>query len=716
MLATTPLGFTLALESGRGVLRLCDRTFHLATPSADAGGFRFDRLELEIPELSFPFDVSGGAGRFQHRQCSTRSATLSVDETGLERFTAAFRERAVGSLRELVVTLAGGAIRLRGRAATGPADPEIAFTGSAIIEPDGERVRLALCELRLFGPFALPAPLLGLRLLRALDPAPSAPPQFDPLTISGAAFATFHPLRRALMATLPLHGWRMPDTRGLAVTGVTIDGGRLSVIYGGSPPANGPGAPPPDLTAARAAMLAHADAERLLADGELVSAHAAYWTRLEQSPNSRFLVRRLLEVGAAQPALHDEVITLAERLTGEDPEHVPALLARAQVAESRREPDAAARYEAVARALAKAGNRVDQAAALAAVERLQPSARPVAHVSAANATESLTLESALATAARSTAARAAALLDRVSDLRAAEATLAEAVHKRPGDLGAHRLLLALRERTADARAAHSAAVLVFAGDETARPALRPLARIARHLLRLPAVNVAHTAARLPLRRALADVVPLLDDLLQRPAPATSPAPPALEARIADLCNYLEMDPVAVATFESRDPTPLARLPARLLVPTAAFELTSPQLGVLLGRALELLRTGAALFDAGQATDHAIAEQLDRALSVLRWHESAPGGSLDVLSAAVADPTSLSEWLRGTHLTAHRMGWLLEGDLVAALTVAAGVTPGAPARDPSRLAEPALADLVGFALGPALARAQRVTQPLSDPRR
>src|SRR5262245_57839501 len=39
---------------------------------------------MEIPNLRFPFDVSGGAARFQTRRCDLRGATLVVDEAQLQ--------------------------------------------------------------------------------------------------------------------------------------------------------------------------------------------------------------------------------------------------------------------------------------------------------------------------------------------------------------------------------------------------------------------------------------------------------------------------------------------------------------------------------------------------------------------------------------------------------------------------------------------------------
>src|SRR4051794_41489659 len=64
------LGFALTFVEGRAVLGLEGR------PLEPAG--RVDRLEMEVPNLRFPFDFSGGVARFASRRCRLRELTLSL--------------------------------------------------------------------------------------------------------------------------------------------------------------------------------------------------------------------------------------------------------------------------------------------------------------------------------------------------------------------------------------------------------------------------------------------------------------------------------------------------------------------------------------------------------------------------------------------------------------------------------------------------------------
>src|SRR5690242_18267041 len=74
--ATDAIDIALSFSDGRGILSLEGR------PVGDVA--RLEALELEIPNLSFPFDASGGAWRFQRRRCLLRRATLSADLARLE--------------------------------------------------------------------------------------------------------------------------------------------------------------------------------------------------------------------------------------------------------------------------------------------------------------------------------------------------------------------------------------------------------------------------------------------------------------------------------------------------------------------------------------------------------------------------------------------------------------------------------------------------------
>ena len=74
-MADTEGGFRLTFGEGRGLLSLASR---------DISAFgRVERLELEIPNLRFPFDVSGGVTRFKNHRLRLREMAVSFQADDL---------------------------------------------------------------------------------------------------------------------------------------------------------------------------------------------------------------------------------------------------------------------------------------------------------------------------------------------------------------------------------------------------------------------------------------------------------------------------------------------------------------------------------------------------------------------------------------------------------------------------------------------------------
>ena len=79
--------FVLKFLDGRGLLGL-----RAPVAPASIEPARLERLELEVPNLRFPFDLSGGVARFQNRRCRFREAKITVEE---ERLAAWLRGRGL---------------------------------------------------------------------------------------------------------------------------------------------------------------------------------------------------------------------------------------------------------------------------------------------------------------------------------------------------------------------------------------------------------------------------------------------------------------------------------------------------------------------------------------------------------------------------------------------------------------------------------------------
>ena len=109
-MADTEGAFRLTFVEGRGLLSLAGR---------DIPGFgRVEKLELEIPNLRFPFDLSGGVTRFKNHRLRLRELAVSLATVlGFVSFVpggAVVREAALAKLTELMAPHLGSTISLVG--------------------------------------------------------------------------------------------------------------------------------------------------------------------------------------------------------------------------------------------------------------------------------------------------------------------------------------------------------------------------------------------------------------------------------------------------------------------------------------------------------------------------------------------------------------------------------------------------------------------------
>lgn len=366
-----PLGFALNFISGKGLLTTRDRR---------AGPFELKVLELEIPRISFPFDVTGGADRFKTRRCVLRTLALALDAESLGRVLASSSLEAAGFL-ELRAALRDGCVELAGRFALG--DHRADFTmRAALLVRSPEELGAVFYDTRVYGWLPVPAPLLPVFLRRALDVP----------FIGGerAGVWLLRPAEHFLRELLPRVGWKIPDTSRAALVGAEIGAGRLVVAVGteGDPTARQLVERQPPVAAALAGEgIALFDAaEQALGHGDIQSAYEKYREALDDERGGRWARERLLQIGAADPELAVETRQLAEELLAQDPQDVQALLALAAIATRERSWGEAAnrydalgqiararkeRFDAVAAELASAAAAapIDPAAAIAAYER-----------------------------------------------------------------------------------------------------------------------------------------------------------------------------------------------------------------------------------------------------------------------------------------------------------------------------------------------------------
>jgi hypothetical protein len=121
------LPFALRFVDGKGVLGLGEK---LPLSLVDV-----DRLELRVPNLRFPFDVSGGVARFQSRRCDFGAAELRVDEARLQAWLDSRTRLGRLGLSGLRARLCAGRIELSARARVG--ENTAPLTARVTLEPAG---------------------------------------------------------------------------------------------------------------------------------------------------------------------------------------------------------------------------------------------------------------------------------------------------------------------------------------------------------------------------------------------------------------------------------------------------------------------------------------------------------------------------------------------------------------------------------------------------
>ncbi len=354
--APTAPDFVLRLVEGRGLLGLkAPLSLSLVV---------IDRLELEVPNLRFPFEGSGEPSKFRNRRCSVREAALRIDEDQLARWLES-RPLARYGIDELRVRIAGDGAQLVGVIKIG--DRQASFTCRAALSAGAtpSRVRLELLDVRTYHPLPVASPLVGLALLYALGARPVAADheQHPPgLELAGVDRLEVDALTAALWRALLPWGWRLPRVSADQHVHVTGDG--RSLVFGFN--ARAATAVPPD-DELRGVLTAGDD---LLGSGDLPGALARY----EALPTHPIAIDRRIATLAVMPGRLEEARDLAEALLQQAPERVTTTtllgLALAELGDAERAADQFQRAAVLAERAGEPNDAIE--AALRAAELLLP--------------------------------------------------------------------------------------------------------------------------------------------------------------------------------------------------------------------------------------------------------------------------------------------------------------------------------------------------------
>jgi tetratricopeptide (TPR) repeat protein len=356
-------------KSAAPELRLVDRRAFVAFPPLEvAPGIRVTDFGLQIPDVSFPFNVSAGALRYQKKTLQFGFLEVSLDA---ERLRRAVQEVASGALELEDVHLTfrtgylEGQARLRGPAGA-PATFRIAF------DADGERLGVYLYDVRLYSFTPTPAAVVPLLLARSAQSAQLLPD----VELRGTTGFSARVLPALVQAAAVSRGFRVPALEGARLTGLDVSATALRLRFAST------GLPPPalldeELLFALEGARAFAEAESLLAAGRLADARAAYLRGAEPQEAHPFALERLLGLLVADPGAHELALDVAQTVARRRPSSASPLWVEAVVRERRGEPARAAeRWLALSALARKRGEEVAAAAAAEAAARVAEGQAP----------------------------------------------------------------------------------------------------------------------------------------------------------------------------------------------------------------------------------------------------------------------------------------------------------------------------------------------------
>ena len=321
-------------------LRLLDRRAFVGFPPLElAPGLSIADFALQIPDVTFPFNVSAGASRYQRKKLLFGFLELNVDADLVARKVAELAGRVAG-LEGLKLHFRPG--YLEGQAFL-QAPERTPLTFKVAFDADGERLALYLYDVRLYG-FASTPSVQVPGLLAATVAELGLLPEVE---VRGATGFSTRVLPALCQKAAVSRGFKMPvlDTARLSSAEVSSAGLRLRFSSGGLPP---PAPPDEELLLALEGSRAFADAEALLAQGKLAEARDAYLQAGDAQDAHPFAAERLLSLLVADPQAHDLALDVAATLLRRREKSPAALWGEAVVRERRNEhARAAERYLAL---------------------------------------------------------------------------------------------------------------------------------------------------------------------------------------------------------------------------------------------------------------------------------------------------------------------------------------------------------------------------------
>jgi tetratricopeptide (TPR) repeat protein len=321
-------------------LRLIDRRAFVGFPELKvAPGVRVIDFALQIPDVTFPFNVSGGASKYQRKKLDFGFLELEIDAEVVARRVHELAGK-LADLDDLKLHFRPGYLEAQGRLRGGD---RAALTFKIAFDGDGDSLAVYLYDVRFYAFAATPASRLPAIVADAVKEL-EVLPEVQRRGANGFSTRLLPPLVEAAAVA---RGFKMPslDNARLVEASVSSKGLRLRFAAGGLPP---PATPDEELLLTLEGARAFSDAEEALAHGRLEEARAQYLKLGDANEAHPFAVERLLTLLVADPTAHELALDIAQSLQGRRDKSATALWAEAVVRERRGEfARAAERYLAL---------------------------------------------------------------------------------------------------------------------------------------------------------------------------------------------------------------------------------------------------------------------------------------------------------------------------------------------------------------------------------
>jgi tetratricopeptide (TPR) repeat protein len=211
--------FEISVEDSRGSLMLRPCLLH--------GWLHVERLEMAIPNVSFPLDITGGMAQFQRQRCPVVGTTFSVEAAGLAELVsrrvrplsaAGFDEISLDPDAEGITVSA----RVRVRERTANMALRLALVGH------GRTLHLRVEETATFGWLRRPSTQIAHDLVcilfGAIDTSGRPRGDLDAMNgpvVQGVGEISLRPLELFAESILSPAGWRLPDLSQVQIDQIT---------------------------------------------------------------------------------------------------------------------------------------------------------------------------------------------------------------------------------------------------------------------------------------------------------------------------------------------------------------------------------------------------------------------------------------------------------------------------------------------------------------